>query len=276
MKKRKKKIIIIITIIIVILLVYFCVDKENMNRKYSDFYDSYGCKYIKSEKSKEKDYYRDIYISIPYPAVYDDSISNKHYYEEIIYNSAKLYKDKRIRIIDERQGLIIRINGSNYTINDDVNFFEDETNKLIQKKENDTLLENVTIKSKELNELLKNKWSSKTYFGSMIKKENDYEYYNTGIKIKTENEKVYNIVFTVNYAGEVIDGVKTGLINSQIREILGTPLYNNLDAEIIIGYKTDNFYVFFYNGEISIYKAEVSNGNDIYTNEIKKYLEVNR
>ena len=59
-----------------------------------------------------------------------------------------------------------------------------------------------------------------------------------------------------------IYGIKTGMDNITIKSMLGTPNYDNEDANTLIGYKTKDFYVFFNQGEISIYRVENFNEDE--------------
>ena len=71
--------------------------------------------------------------------------------------------------------------------------------------------------------------------------------------------------------------------NTDIANILGDPPYTNNDAFLLIGYKTDSYYVFFRKGEVSIYRIENNDAEkskslgkliDEYTNDKTKYKEI--
>ena len=67
------------------------------------------------------------------------------------------------------------------------------------------------------------------------------------------------MIFSKEYKGEIFDNITTGMDNIKIREILGTPTYENTEANLLVGYKTEKYYVFFSNGEVSIYPVESFN-----------------
>lgn len=266
MKKKginKKNIICFIIGTLVIFLVLFFTLKTKDNKKIKETLEYLDCTYIKTTTSDEEGFDLDIYASIPNDAVSIEGISNQYYYENLIKYVTSVVKKNKYRIIDEKQNLIIRVRFENseakYTINGDNNYFETKKASLSKNEENEKEVE-FTIKSNILNQILENNWKRaliKSQLGTIDRSEDDYDCYdNEGYKIKTINLKIYNIVFTNNYTEEIFDGIKTGESNEELIKEYGVPNYIPEDNINIIGYKTKDYYVFFSNGEVSIYRNE--------------------
>lgn len=266
MKKKginKKNIICLIIGTLVIFLVLFFTLKTKDNKKIKETLEYLDCTYIKTTTSDEEGFDLDIYASIPNDVVSIEGISNQYYYENLIKYVTSVIKKNKYRIIDEKQNLIIRVRFENgeakYTINGDNNYFETKKASLSKNEENEKEVE-FTIKSNILNQILENNWRRaliKSQLGTIDRSEDDYDCYdNEGYKIKTINLKIYNIVFTNNYTEEIFDGIKTGESNEELIKEYGVPNYIPEDNINIIGYKTKDYYVFFSNGEVSIYRNE--------------------
>ena len=81
------------------------------------------------------------------------------------------------------------------------------------------------------------------------------------------------MVFTTDYKGNVFNNITTGMDIKNIYKILGNPTYENEQANILIGYKTDKYYVFFSNGQVSIYPFENidEEKNKQFANVVQEY-----
>ena len=213
--------------------------------------------------SEEKEFLKDVFITIPYKPVEKDGSSNKYYYEKIIKNIASELKNMNFRVIDNNQELVIRVknqdNKALYTINGDNNFFENEMVKYSSNMNSNEEDISIEIKSNELKTIIDNDWNKidlKNKLGSIDSSCNKYDYYfDEGYKIKSINIEVFNMVFTKRYSNEVFDGIKTGLSNEVIKEKLGKPKFQGEDI-YIIGYETKELCLFFYDGNISVYRKK--------------------
>ena len=265
--KRNKKIIIIIIIVLclILLALFFKISNDKKTNEYKNALAFYECECLSINLSEEDGFDKDFYISIPYKPVDDLGTSNQYYYEQIIKTIAVISDKINFRIIDEKQSIIVRVKFENgeakYTINGSNNYYE--TQKALLKSNKKINNTNLTIASDELNKLIDANWERaeiKKLLGNIEKTEDDYDIYNnSSIKIKTINIKVFNIIFTKNYNKEVFSGIKTGLDNKEIMKILGKPTFENQEANKLIGYKTNSYYVFFSEGNISVYRIEEFN-----------------
>ena len=268
--KKKKKIIIIIVIVLIIFLLFIIGHIKHQNSDFKnidDFYsirelvEYYECVYYNTVNSSEENYSKDIYISFGYTPIDDVGEVNKYYYENIIsLVSAKMNK-KNYRIIDEQKKLIVRVRFKDdkiyYTINGSSNYFADiKSNYSIDNSLEEKTIE-IEVLSEELKSIIDNEWSrKKSNLGKLIEEQENYDVYEDGYKVRTLGAKIYNIVFTEDYNKEVFKNITTGMDNTQIVKILGKPLYENEDENLLKGYKTKDFYIFFKKGEISIYRTE--------------------
>ena len=157
-----------------------------------------------------------------------------------------------------------------YTINNDPSYFEHlKTEYQVSKFQEDPQT-NIQISSNVLNAIVNNNWSaSNLNLGSMDSTCSNYDiYFDEGYKIRNIYSRVFNIIFTPNYQNEVFPGIRTGMDSSEIRNVLGNPAFTDMNGSLI-GYKNEQFYVFFNQGEISIYR----NDNDYDTAELASLIE---
>ena len=285
----KRKNIIIISIIILIFIVGIAIfikikkqgSAKNTLKQIAEFY---GCEFVKETNTTERGYSKKIYWNYDVPPIdTEDGTQYKEYYESVLKAVSAQIKENFI-LIDNKHSIEIRVkyNPENnkivYLINNDKNFFKNEENKKIseinQEKEKTTSIE---IKAKELQYTIKNEWSrkkSENTYGNKIKSESNYDVYSNGIKVKTINSKIYNLIFMKEYKGNIFENITTGMDNASIISILGEPTYENTEADLLIGYKTEKIYVFFSNGQISIYPVENfdENKNKQFAEIISEYI----
>ena len=285
----KRKNIIIISIIILIFIVGIAIfikfkKQENAKKTLKQIAEFYGCEFVKETNTTERGYSKKIYWNYDVPPIdTEDGTQYKEYYESVLKAVSAQIKENFI-LIDNKHSIEIRVkyNPENnkivYLINNDKNFFKNEENKKIseinQEKEKTTSIE---IKAKELQYTIENEWSrkkSENTYGNKIKSESNYDVYSNGIKVKTINSKIYNLIFVKEYKGNVFENITAGMSNETIRSILGEPTYENTEADLLIGYKTEKFYVFFSNGQISIYPVESfdENKNKQFAEIISEYI----
>jgi len=281
----KKKTIIIISIIIIISLsiaIFVKLIKQlKVNQKLNQIAEYYNCEFVKETGAIEKGYRKKLYWNYYVPPT-DDGIQYKEYYEEVLKAISAQIKENFI-LIDKKNSIEIRVkynsknNKINYLINNEKDYFQNEENKEAIKTENiekeNTKLD---IKSPELQETINNEWSRKkteNIYGIRTKNADNYDSYSKGIQVRTINSTIYNVIFLEQYQGEVFENIRTGMTNEEIKKILGEPTYENEEDNILIGYKTDKYYVFFTKGQISIYPNQSLNEekNKQFANLVGKY-----
>lgn len=234
------------------------------------------CEYEKQENSKTEGYAVDIYLKIKVPP-FTDGTSNKQHYEQIFLYCAKVLQYENFVIIDNENNLVIAVICNktdkvinSYAINGDNNYFQTVNSQIAMENFIDIKEFEYTINSPELTQTINNNWDVKdSVFGT---KDGVFRLYNIffdeGIEVRKINGKIFNIVFTSKYENEVINNLKTNATKQEIIEKLGTPPIEKND---IIGYKTQQCYIFFANNEISIYRNELNYNTLEFANLIQKY-----
>lgn len=287
-KKRKWYIPIGIAIFIIIIVVtiFNLIEKNNKQiNSVNDFanlkelIEYNDCKYIKTTNSKEQGYQKDIYMEFSKPAIEDDGTTNEILYKNLTSQIAGKMIGTNFRIIDESKEIIIRVQFkenvvSLYTINNDPKYFESLKTKYQSENYKEDNITNIQIQSNELNTIINNNWkTTKLNLGTMDSICDNYNiYFDEGYKIRIIDTKVYNFIFTKKYENEVFYGIKTGMTNEEIRKILGEPTYYGEDTSVI-GYKSEQIYVFFSDGEISIYRNENSYDINEFMDILLEYNE---
>lgn len=267
LKKKHKVLKVILIVLIVFFLIYilgYSLYRKRISGVVKEIVEQLGCTFYSTNISNEEGFDIDINIAIPYKPVENSGVSNQYWYETLIKATASKLGDKAYRLIDKEQNVIIRAKCEKkvvqYTINGMKKYFDTELahNNKIKKQEQKNI--DLIVRSKELVNLINNEWNrakSKALLGTTEKTLEDYDcYIDEGYYVKSINLKVINIVFNKNYNQEIFEGIKTGMSNNVIREKLGYPAFISNSEIEINGYKTEKYYVFFSNGEISIYPIQ--------------------
>lgn len=273
---KKKKILIIAVILLVVLVTVLIfrnivARQRELNKQFNSIDDFetveqvvryLGSTYIKENESIAEGFSKDIYINFK-ENLYTDKTSNKEYYYKMTDMIAYVLDYDSFRIIDdEKENLIAVIcdkENKRITkkyINGDYNYFgnHDSNNNLSQFKQTKTT--DIQIQSQELINLINNNWkSSSVNLGTKTGTFGKYDTYEEGIQARNVYKKVFNIVFKEEYGKPVINGINPGMTNEEIIKILGEPTITSKYSEVI-GYKGEQVYVFFYYGDISVYRVE--------------------
>ncbi len=212
--------------------------------------------YLYEENSTENGYDTDVYLSFKYN-LYEGDESKSLYFTNFYEKIAMVSNFKSFRLIDNSKAITIKVKCSNnkiteVKINDEEDYFKKEDSRRSQKNEINVETLNLEVNSQVLNDLINSNWTeSNVNFGTQESTFDKYKiYFDEGYEVRSIQGKVYNIVFTQNYAGTVVNGYKVGERLDIIESQLGTSYKSDSS---IIGYKTENFYIFFSNKEISIY-----------------------
>ncbi len=287
-EKAKKRfftvlfILIVLLILISIALRFINLDIKKKNVIYTDIktvedvLNYYKCKYISETISKLDDYDTDINLIFK-NNLYENDISNEKVFTAIIKDIARVLKYNSFRMIDNEKEIEIKVlcqNGKINTIiiNDIEDYFIYMDSQIDLKKYEEIKTIDLSVESKEIQELINNDWKSDSYLGTRESIfDGYYEYFDEGIKAKTVSGKIFNIIFTEKYNQNVVDGIYPGMEFSSIKNILGNPSFEDEERKII-GYKGKNIYVFFYNDEISIYKNIDTDTKDFFE-LVDKFLD---
>lgn len=292
-EKYRKTIIISIAFLVAILLVFLialssisAIKKQNEQIKVNGNFSSiqeileyYGCKFIKTKDSSEENFYQDIYTIFKYE-LYEDEKSNEKFYDNVINQIAKFYNYKSFKLIDENKSEKIEIkvvcDGKKVKtiyINGIEDYFIFMDSQISLRKYKELKKVDISVQSPELINCIQNGWNTNVDFGTRETIfQNYFIYFDEGIKTRKINGKIYNIIFTNKYQNQVVNGFTVGTESDIIISKLGTPTFKNKDGSII-GYKSDNLYVFFEKDQISIYRNIEEEGFDEFFKLVDDFLD---
>lgn len=290
----KNIIIAAVAIIILIFLIYgFTVAYKNVTTEkpkidtetkfYVDDYNTladllyqYDCTYLSEETI---DGITKIYVSFD-RNLYTSTTSNEARFLKIITAVADYRNLVSFDLIDSNRKITIEVvcNGEYITsiiINGDENYYENHDSKINanMEKGDDVTFE---VQSDVLQGLVNNNWKDTINFGSRESTCNGYNiYFDEGIYYKKVAGEVYNLIFTTNYTGSVVNGVRPGATEQEIKDALGSPTFER--AKQSIGYRGSEFYVFFdlENEQISIYPVKNLENEEEFKELIDELNETN-
>lgn len=279
-KENIKSGLIIMAAVMVILIIFFVVfsnrKQDGSQKEYSslqtvqDVIEYYGSKYISQDYSEEEGYLIDINVVFKVaPYVEETGEVNREYYEKLLEDVAKVLSYRSYIVIDDENDLVIKVKCGNgilreIIINDISDYFTYIESELSTKAYKEIKETDINVASELLNNLIQSEWDSNYDFGGKDSRFNNYEIYlNQGIKVRRIQDKIYNIIFTDRYFEDVVEGVSTSTSKSEIIDRYGEPTFED-EENGIIGYKTEKFYIFFEQNEISVYRVYAGKINDFY------------
>ena len=243
------------------------IDSITTIKQVIEYYDS---KYISEKKSKVEDFSLDVYVKFKVPLYSENKVSNEEYYTTLIEHCARVIYYKSFRLIDKENDITIEvICQNNKIISIIINGIEDYfiyMDSLIDMENYKEITEiDISIESEILQNCINNNWKSNSIdFGTRESIfDGYYIYQDEGIKVRNISEKIFNIVFTENYNQNVAGGFFPGIDIETIKSKLGKPHFEDTELKII-GYKTKDFYIFFYKNEISIYRNKDEETKDFF------------
>lgn len=235
-------------------------------------------KYQKQKKSEQEGFVQDVYLIFAHD-LYENEKSYQAFFEEFIRISAYVLGYDNFRLIDSEKELVVAVicdkqnkKISAYYINGEVDYFakrnSENARESYQKGENS----NLKIESAVLQNTIQNNWQAKNInFGDKTSTCRKYDiYFEEGIEVRVIARKVFNIVFTQKHTKSVVNGIKPGTPTDEIEEILGTPTFRD-QYYPFIGYKTNSFYIFFSDDQISVYPIETNLDLTKILEELEKY-----
>ena len=264
-------IILICLVIVLITLVYInsldIVEDETVNQvetvvkekeTLSEILAKYDVEYIKRDANK-------IYVTFNFQLYNEDGSSNELKLNNLL-NELTNYFKSTYYIINEKNGIDIKVFysqnvGAEIFINNKKDFFEETDGKTYYDVNNikNTLLTNVyvvedalsyiTMKSLRYSDLVDR-------IGEPIgTDEEGYLLFDDGdIRVsKYENANmVRNMIYSGKYLNSFVSKITEGYSLKKVVEVYGEPAFGSID-EGYVGYRTTEFYLFFYEDEISVY-----------------------
>lgn len=231
----------------------------------------HGSKYIKEEYSPEVGYTMDVYLKFKVMPYEEDDTSNEEYYTALINDCARVLRYQSFIMYDEDNDLTVKVKCQNNKVKniqingiDDYFTYRDSEISMKTWKEIPTTM--LYTSSGLIQSLIDNDWrDTNINFGSRESIFEGYYIYNEeGYKVRTICGKVYNVVFNKNYQEPVVETIRVGMTTKQIKDYLtAEPSFE--DEELgIIGFKTKDYYVFFTDNEISVYRMYKSDEDEFF------------
>ena len=198
----------------------------------------------------EKQYYK-IYLKFRYP-LYKSGVSQEEYFNNIVDDLTEKIGIS-FNLVDQSRDIDIFVDPENdiYTINGIEDYFENNSYVKVNSHTTTKAIQ-TTRSSIKLNRIINNSWNRHNLNLDEEPEEIEKEWiYYYGYKINYSDININYIIFDKEYEEEIISGIKVGEEFSKIKQILGKPMYEN--SKDMIGYKTINGYVFFYEDYIALY-----------------------
>jgi len=283
-KKNNKRIVVIFVIVLLIFLITILLVKANNRKKEIEFMKQeqqrvkqytaltdfktiqevclyLDCVFEKQEVLENGDVNYNIYITIPI-GPYSNENSNRTYYEKLIQYTAYVLEYKGFNIIDTKNNITIKVYCNEddkvvekYYINSIENYFDVEDSKIEANKFETIQNIQVNVNSEIVTQLIQNNWKiDNINFGTTETTYRSYDiYFDEGIELRKIDGKVFNIIFNEKYTMPIINNLYTTSTIEEIEQVLGEPQFQSAK---LIGYKTEKFYIFFYNNQVSIYRID--------------------
>ena len=287
MSKKKKIVIGILILFIIVLLIYLTIrylqgltyDPEKPYQTIKEAVEALGHTYLKEETSTEEGFSKDIYLNFSVD-LYTEENSNEKIYNDLIYTIARVEKYKSFRLIDPEKETVIAVLANEQEkklvriyINGDDNYFGRHRSMATIEEYKETPTTEFIVQSQIIQELIRTNWSTNVNLGTEEEKREDYRIYlNEGLEVKKVDNKVFNIVFTENHANTLVNGIKVGETIDTVISILGTPTFGSKN-EGLVGYKGEQFYIFFMEKEISVYPVLKNYETEEFMQLVTTYTE---
>ena len=304
MKKNEIKLVIILIFIILLFMLFFIfytlietLDAEENNKIYIEnsedetdavvegseddkikkIIEKYGSKYIKKEHPT-------IYVEFAKDLYENNGDSNRNYFENIIKELVPFFSKESFYIIDNNKEIFIFLKYDEETnehiiiINDIEDFYNNTEGKKYALVDESEIVprSNFVIQDEYLFSLSMNSYYFSTIrdmLGEGIKLEDGYTSYLDGdIKLRTvPTGGVRNVIFSKKYDGMITSEISADAKLKEIKQIEPDNTFGSL-SEDYLGYREDNFYVFFYDNETSFYPYSYKN-NKTFESILKDYIE---
>lgn len=239
--------------------------------------EKYEIEYLEQEGTK-------IYVKFPKDLYDENGKSNQSYFLDVIEAIKPFFENTSFSLLDNDKKIEINIyydaQRKNYKIvfNGDENFFENidgDTYALVEKVSVvDSIHMNLTFY--EFQMLKNNRMNISTltnYLGEGTLLDNGYmSYFDGKVKIKlNEYGQVINIRLSDDYEGEIAPNIHTKTKLKEIQESYPDVGFGSL-KDGVLGYKTANAYVFYYEDEISIYSHQYTYNKE-FEQALQTYIE---
>lgn len=222
-----------------------------------DILTSYGCDDISYEVKKDEngESYYEINTKFAYN-LYNGNESEEDYFDGIVETlEKKIILPFKVTDIDKNIEIYVDKDNNIYTINNTEDYYEN--NEFVSVYSHEVKREDMLVKnSEELNFITINKWSRYKLKLNAEPESISSEFIDYGtFKMNYTGSFINYIIYDNDYTSEVIDGIKVGTSFKDIKNKLGDPYYTH--SNDMIGYRTEDSYVFFYSDQIVVYAYKI-------------------
>lgn len=276
-KSYRKRVVFLIILMFILILVSFLALKILQNNiayeltynnlsSIKDVIEYYESTYISETEHKTGEFKLDVYLKFKMLPYNEDETSNERYYMSLIEDGARVLKYKNFRLYDNENDIKVEVVCKNnkivsVKINDIEDYFVYMDSQISLKKYEEIPITYLNVQSPILQSCIDSNWTNVDFGARDSIFYGYYIYHDEGIKVRNIDGRIYNVVFTKNYKGTIVDDLFPGIDFQSIQAKLGTPSFK--DGEVI-GYKSDKFYIFFTETEVSVYRNEEVDISDFF------------
>ncbi len=250
---------------------------QDVPRKPEDVIDKYEAKYIKKDENT-------LYVRLPKDLYNEDGSSNEKFIKDFVKDLEPFYDEKNFEIIDENKGIVIKARYDeehdiyDIIINDTEDFYQKTDGEIYVAVDNSQIVKgsNFSVTDYVLNKLeVHDGYFShiEGELGEGEELENGYvSYQNGNVKVRTvKTGSARNIVYSKDYETQYTRNIDNTMTLKEILEVEPNPDFGSL-KEGYLGYRQLNFYLFFYEDEVSVYSYSYRK-NDKFEWMLEEYLK---
>lgn len=269
--------ILLIILLFLIISILSIINKKDVNYNIDiageydsikELIESYNCKYINDTFVKNREYSTEVNLVFNCN-LYENDESNEEIFNSIIDDIARYVGYTNVKMIDETRDITIEIicEGSKIykiIINGIEDYFIYMNSQLALTRYEKIDCIDLNIEDETLIQLINNRWISNVDFGTRESIFKNYNiHFDEGIEYRKIGSDVYNVIYTKKHNGPIVNGLSVGVSIKNVEDYLGEPTFKDKELEVI-GYKSNDVYVFFTEDEISIYKNIEYNYDDFW------------
>lgn len=255
------------------------IDESNKEKTIEDVLKEYDSEYINQDSNK-------IFAKLAKDLYDENGESNKEFFESLIEDLEPFFPETSFYIIDDEKGITIYVKKSDkdgsfeLIINDIENFYKEtdgrdyvavENSKIVEPS--NLLMSNYYLEKLEMHNMYFKYIEDKLTNGRET--ENGYKVYvDQQIKVKlSPNKSVLNLVFMEDYEDKILHDISLDMKLRDIANLYNDYVFGGIDKGYL-GYRSGNYYYFFYENEASIYSYSYGK-SETFENILNEYLSTN-
>lgn len=252
------------------------VEKSKKEKTIEDVLNEHDSEYINQDNNK-------IFAKLAKDLYDENGRSNKEFFESLIEDLEPFFPETSFYIIDDEKDITIYVKKSNkdgsfeLIINDIENFYQEtdgrdyvavENSKIVEPS--NLLMSNYYLEKLEMHNMYFKYIEDKLTNGRET--ENGYTVYvDQQIKVKlSPNKSVLNLVFMEDYEDKILHDISLDMKLGDIANLYDDYVFGGIDKGYL-GYRSGNYYYFFYEDEASIYSYSYGK-SETFENILNEYL----